>query len=637
MDLSLKKPAAQPSQDLPQDLSVKKPRVPATHPDPDPDPDPPSRGTPTTRLREPSVARTVADPRTRTTVDQYPRTDVDLKPRTFADPNLRSLAHQKAITLAGRTKRTAPADLKPSELVIPKPSALIIPNPRTRTIVDQRNRAHVRQSGSGTLAAHKSRTPHRQAQQQQQQQQSSADETKPSQQVLDLRKKPTGSRVAVVAASDRSPSRRRDQPENASTAASDNSYTLLRNPSPSRLSNGCSSSSSNNSDSGGSIYGAGLPSEDPNLSKRRRKQERPRKRIKLDSYLPEEVDPAYLISQEFLDKVTDAAAAAAHGNGRLRAGLGAYFGGDAAQAASDFDGSDIDGAENGLSDFAQNSLLKDDNDGDDGDADGGGGGGGSSSPATSPDGSRLSHGFHKASHRSKKLMKEARVSTSLQNREKRKALRLYGKAYTTPSGKTYPQRRVRDKDCSKCRYNCSVNISARQRQAIFEHFWSLDSYVKRLYYYCQSIKEKPAKTMKHTRECSREYTFLVSGERVRVCKGFYLATLDVSDKAVRIAMEKRKRGKGMWDKRGAHPPHNKTRPEDKDRVRSHIESFLIIDIYTKTCADSSSTITPGQDLNVTKMHQDYALECQEEGREPVSEDVYRKTFNTEYNLTTVQV
>lgn len=572
MDLSLKKPAVQISHDLPEDLSIKKPRVLT-------DPCPSSRGNP--KPIETPVTRTLADQMIRTIPDQYPRSIVDLKPKTLADQNLRTLAHQKARTLAGQNKRTS-ADVKPSTLVIPKPSALIIPNPRNRTLVDQRNRTHVRQSGTlaQKLRAHPA--------------QPFADNK--SQQGLDLRKKPDSAHVAIV----RSSSHRHDQPQNVS-AAPDNP-TFLRGPIPA-VSNGCSSSD------------AGSFVNEDNPSKRRRKQEYPRKRIKLDSYLPEEVDPAYLISQEFLDKVTDAA----H-SGQLSKGVDAYFG-DAPQGVSDFDNSE-QGGENGLSDFAQNSLLK--------------GSGdevtnGSSTSSRSPDGS-LSP-FNKSS-RSKKL-KEARISTSLQNREKRKALRLYGKAYTTPSGKSYPQRRVRDKDCSKCRYNCSVNITAEQRQAIFEHFWSLDSYVKRLYYYCQSIKEKPAKTMKHTRECSREYTFLVDGERVRVCKGFYLATLDVSDKAVRIAMEKRKRGKGMWDKRGAHPPHNKTRPEDKDRVRSHIESFLIIDIYTKTC-DNSST-TPGQDLNVTKMHQDYAQECREEGREPVSEDVYRKTFNTEYNLTTVQV
>lgn len=136
------------------------------------------------------------------------------------------------------------------------------------------------------------------------------------------------------------------------------------------------------------------------------------------------------------------------------------------------------------------------------------------------------------------------------SREKRKELRLFGKEYTSPSGRIYPERRVREKDCSKCRYNCSQNVSPAQRLAIFTHFWRLDSYVKRLHYYCHSIREKPAKTMTHTRECSREYTFLVDGKRVRVCKGFYLATLDVSDKAVRIAMEKRKQGRAVWDKRG---------------------------------------------------------------------------------------
>lgn len=224
-----------------------------------------------------------------------------------------------------------------------------------------------------------------------------------------------------------------------------------------------------------------------------------------------------------------------------------------------------------------------------------------------------------------------KITSRIKSREKRKELRLHGKEYTTPSGKTYPERRVREKDCSRCRYSCSQNITSEQRQEIFNHFWSLDSYVKRLYYYCQSIKEKPARTMTHTRECCREYTFIVGKERVRVCKGFYLATLDVSDKAVRIAMEKRKKGKGMWDKRGLHPPHNKTRPVDREHVCQHIEAFLTGDVSNGS--EEKDEVQLGFDLNITKMHQNYVKDCENVPREPVSEDVYRKIFNAEYNLS----
>ncbi|KAK7485433.1 hypothetical protein BaRGS_00023381 [Batillaria attramentaria] len=251
------------------------------------------------------------------------------------------------------------------------------------------------------------------------------------------------------------------------------------------------------------------------------------------------------------------------------------------------------------------------------------------------------HGYKKLAQ-SLKLTKSPKkgsgvTSVMLLNREHRRRLRLFGKEYTTPSGKTYPERKVREKDCSKCRYNCSQNISRDQQQAIFDHFWGLNSYVKRLYYYCQSIKEKPAKTMTHTRECSREYTFLVGSERIRVCKGFYLATLDVSDKAVRIAMEKRKKGMSLSDKRGNHPPHNKTKPADKDRVRRHIEDFLLGHICVKGSTEDTQMNAAGQEVNITRMHQLYVQECKADGKEAVSEDVYRKTFNAEYNLSCTKV
>ncbi|XP_076435043.1 uncharacterized protein LOC143274927 [Babylonia areolata] len=664
MDLSLKKQEVHVPQDLPQDLSLKKPVTSGTPASKPPHHQPPFAARPaekTSRVtahtdktnsllqhsksgmvpplmeHKSRIVPSLIEQKSRIIpdLDQYIRAMMDLKP-IFADQHLRTLAHQKAKSLSSQSKKTADVRCA-AALVVPKRSALVIPDPRNRAASDQRTKQHETNSHG---VPDKGKT-------------STSDSTQQHKQVMDLRKRNhiTHTITERLLSNDLHQNEyvtkdavRALQGE-ASRHVTASNWTVpmgTEDKVPHPLTPQSTQSTS-------------LTDQETAVSrKKRRKQECPRKRVKVDFCPPaeeeavaaegregdlvggkEEEDPVFSISEEFLDKVTDAAQ-----NGELRKGLDEYFAQASAQRMSEADGRNGEGeadTESAAERAASAEHLRgecDEGVGADND--------GSSSPSSSTDG--LSSPFQFCSsaspsplqHHRQKGKQQSRLSASLQNREERKALRLYGKEYTTPSGKTYPQRQVRHKDCSRCRYNCSSTISREQRQALFDHFWSLDSYVKRLYYYCQSIKEKPAKTMKHTRECSREYTFLVEGERVRVCKGFYLATLDVSDKAVRIAMEKRKRGKGMWDKRGAHPPHNKTRPEDRDRVRSHIESALILDIYSKT-VDGAPTAIPGQDLNVTKLHQDYVQVCQQDGKEPVSEDVYRKTFNTEYNLATVQV
>jgi hypothetical protein len=170
----------------------------------------------------------------------------------------------------------------------------------------------------------------------------------------------------------------------------------------------------------------------------RRKQERPQKRIKMDEYMldndddedyenngdfyntdtgkvtPTTQQPALAISDtllksdELLNKVTDAAQ-----NGELSRGLDAIFG-EAGLRAGPEGGGDED--EKGATDGSLSS---------------------SASPVNG-------HSLTKDSGQSgnKKKAGPHASQATIQNRERRKRLRLYGQAYTTPSGKVYPQRKV---------------------------------------------------------------------------------------------------------------------------------------------------------------------------------------------------
>ena len=87
------------------------------------------------------------------------------------------------------------------------------------------------------------------------------------------------------------------------------------------------------------------------------------------------------------------------------------------------------------------------------------------------------------------------------------------------------------------------------------------------------------------------------------------------------------------DKRGKHEPHNKTTKNAMELVQKHIESFPVVEgHYTRK--DSNRKYL-GADLNITRMYQLYLEQCKVEipEKDIVSQSVYRKVFNEEYNFS----
>jgi hypothetical protein len=136
----------------------------------------------------------------------------------------------------------------------------------------------------------------------------------------------------------------------------------------------------------------------------------------------------------------------------------------------------------------------------------------------------------------------------------------------------------------------------RQRRRIFELFWSLESYVRKTDFVIFRVEEK--KTRKYVsqnseeeqerkRDIHRSYSFEVAGTKTIVCKKFFRKTLDISDAYIDNAMTNESGGVFIGaDKRSKHIPHNKTKDEDLQKVRQHIESFLAVEghsnLHTKS-------------------------------------------------------
>lgn len=114
-----------------------------------------------------------------------------------------------------------------------------------------------------------------------------------------------------------------------------------------------------------------------------------------------------------------------------------------------------------------------------------------------------------------------------------------GKAYVDRKGQQHGERRVRE--CiHQCRFQCNVNFVEEQRQDVFKHYWELGNWDLQSSYLnsCLTVEEpaRKKKEGKGSKSLSCQYQLLGK----RVCKQFFLSTLDVSNKRITNVINKKK-------------------------------------------------------------------------------------------------
>ena len=218
-----------------------------------------------------------------------------------------------------------------------------------------------------------------------------------------------------------------------------------------------------------------------------------------------------------------------------------------------------------------------------------------------------------------------------------KVKRQSGQQYFTARGKVMPERsHEKRSSCNSCRFKCHEKISDSNRRLLHENFWKMTDDAKFAYYEqttCRFLKERTR--IEHTssrRTYSYQYFFVINNEKVRVCKTFYLSTLDISQRRISYYHETMRipsTGMARPDQRGKHG--KKVIPEaDREAVRMHIRSFPLVSSHY--CRASSSKQYLDSRLSIAKMYDLYTEECKSENVTPVKCKVYRDIFNTEFNL-----
>lgn len=144
-------------------------------------------------------------------------------------------------------------------------------------------------------------------------------------------------------------------------------------------------------------------------------------------------------------------------------------------------------------------------------------------------------------------------------KEKRNA----GESYVS-KGVLRPARNVLKDPCGDtCRIQCSARFTTSERELILKDFWNLRNLTSQREYivrHLEQITRKYAKTGKERKRCLNfSYNLYVNGQPLKVCRTFFMNTLNISDKMIRTAVEKFFRASDKLiegELRGKHSKYN---------------------------------------------------------------------------------
>ncbi|XP_047503855.1 uncharacterized protein LOC125048927 [Pieris napi] len=228
-------------------------------------------------------------------------------------------------------------------------------------------------------------------------------------------------------------------------------------------------------------------------------------------------------------------------------------------------------------------------------------------------------------------------------RNKAKILRNSGKSYISNSkkGKTVvPAKSLKTPCTDKCKQKCTQNITESQRKEIFECFWGMGDLQRQRDFILRhlSVIEPRYSYKMHNSNRGKNNAFYLTvyNERIRVCKVFFKATLDITDTSIRTVLQKKKNSCGMLDldNRGKHSQHVHLDPAIREGIIGHINS--IPKINSHYCRADTKRLYIDGGKTVADLHRDYELDCQSKNLPSANYLMYYRIFNKEFNIAFFQ-
>ena len=243
--------------------------------------------------------------------------------------------------------------------------------------------------------------------------------------------------------------------------------------------------------------------------------------------------------------------------------------------------------------------------------------------------------LHKRTGR--ELTRKRSRDESLWKKNKRKRLRQSGQAYIDSRAKQQPAKVVKTckSDHTICRNQCAKHFDDEQRQIIHNVHWSLNDLGKRHFYSSTTSMSAKSRVRRaanpNHKKNTYTYCFKKSGQKIRVCKEFYLFTLNISEKRVRNYHSTKNEMTGVpSDYRRGKTPSNAIDKSVKDKVREHISSIPRVESHY--CRRESNKEYVAGNLSIQLCYEKYVAKCVEENLPKVKLSMYTSIFNNEFNI-----
>lgn len=154
-----------------------------------------------------------------------------------------------------------------------------------------------------------------------------------------------------------------------------------------------------------------------------------------------------------------------------------------------------------------------------------------------------------------------------------------GEEYLTTSGVLRPAKKVQP-SCTGCIYKCPTKISDKRRQEIFNFYWGLGdltlqrAFILNLLKIVKTKYRRLKKNATRNRSLNYAYHFTASfhSDQIRVCKTFFLNTLNISYVTVDTALKKFNTSNGILqgEIRGKHPRYKNDSEKKNDSAGGEV-------------------------------------------------------------------
>lgn len=186
----------------------------------------------------------------------------------------------------------------------------------------------------------------------------------------------------------------------------------------------------------------------------------------------------------------------------------------------------------------------------------------------------------------------------------------------------------------KCRLYCNFKFTEIERQTIFEEFWAMGDIEKQRHYILKAMKTVTPKYryVRADATCNRSnnqaffFKCGVNSENIlRVCKYFFMATLDITIRMIRTTLDKQ-------SETGAIDSDHRGRKIGKGvSVKDHINSIPRIESHYLWAQSTREFIEGGKTL--TQLYRDFKALSEANNKSFVKESMYRYIFNTQFNIS----